>query len=68
MEEIVNVIINNGACIGCLVYFMFRDFKFMNLITTTLTNLQTTLDLTNKSMSNLQLTMSNIDDFIKKGE
>lgn len=27
LENIVNVLVNNGAAIGCLVYFMFYNSK-----------------------------------------
>lgn len=35
-EEIVSLIVNNGMGIACMVYFIFRDYKFMNTLMETL--------------------------------
>lgn len=43
MENIVNIIVNNGAMVGCLVYFMFRDYQFMQTINHSLTSVNDTL-------------------------
>lgn len=47
-DEIIALIINNGIGIACIVYFMFRDFKFMQRLSDLLSNLQTALDLIEK--------------------
>ena len=44
MEDIVSIIVNNGAMVGCLVYFMFRDYQFMNTINKSLTSVNDTLE------------------------
>lgn len=44
MENIVNIIVNNGAMVGCLVYFMFRDYQFMQTINKSLTSVDDTLE------------------------
>ena len=43
MEDIVSIIVNNGAMVGCLVYFMFRDYQFMTTINKSLTSVNDTL-------------------------
>lgn len=45
MEQIVDLIINNGIGVACIVYFMFRDYKFMNTLIQTLSTLQETTNL-----------------------
>lgn len=44
MNEIVNIIVNNGVAVGIIAYFIYRDNKFMNSLTTTLTTLQTSVN------------------------
>lgn len=36
MENIIDLIVNNGIGVACIVYFMFRDYKFVNKINETL--------------------------------
>ena len=43
-ESIVNYIINNGVAVGLLIYFVYRDNKFMNNLATTLKMLQISVD------------------------
>ena len=43
MEDIVSIIVNNGAMVGCLIYFMFRDYQFMTTIDKSLTSVDDTL-------------------------
>ena len=45
MDEIVNLFVNNGTAIAVIIYFMYRDFHFMNNLTTTLTTLVDTVDV-----------------------
>lgn len=45
MEDIINLIVSNGIGVACIVYFMFRDYKFQDNIAKTLTSLQETTDL-----------------------
>lgn len=47
-DEIIALIINNGIGIACIVYFMFRDYKFMQRLSDLLSSLQTALDLIEK--------------------
>lgn len=42
MSDIIDLVISNGIGVACIVYFMFRDYKFMS-------TLQKTLDSLNES-------------------
>lgn len=44
VETIVSLIINNGVAVGLLAYFVYRDNKFMNQLTVTLSTLQKSVD------------------------
>lgn len=45
MEEYVNLFLNNGTAIAVIVYFMWRDTKFMNRLDSTLTTIKNLLKL-----------------------
>ena len=45
MNEIVKLIMDSGTTIAVLAYFIYRDFKFMNKLDTSLTVLNETVDL-----------------------
>lgn len=44
VETIVSLIINNGVAVSLLAYFVYRDNKFMNQLTVTLSTLQKSVD------------------------
>ena len=44
VETIVSLIVNNGVAVGLLAYFVYRDNKFMNQLTITLSTLQKSVD------------------------
>ena len=48
MEQIIDMIVNNGIGVACIVYFMFRDFQFMKSLTEALASLDKTLNDLNK--------------------
>lgn len=50
MEEIVNLIVSNGIGVACICYFMFRDYKFQDTISKTLTQLEETTELIKQYM------------------
>lgn len=50
IEQIISVITNNGVCIGLLLYFVYRDNKFMNTLNTTLTTLRNTTESIKKML------------------
>lgn len=45
MNDIASMIINNGAAIGLLVYFVYKDNKFTSIISKSLTNISNSLDI-----------------------
>lgn len=45
MNDIASTIINNGAAIGLLVYFVYKDNKFTSMISKSLTNISNSLDI-----------------------
>ena len=44
IENIVQLLINNGTAIGVLIYFIFRDYKFNTQLSSTLAVLLTTVN------------------------
>lgn len=44
MEEIINLLVNNGVAVSVVVYFMYRDWKFQETLQQTLTTLVDTVD------------------------
>lgn len=39
MQEIINLLVNNGTAIAVIAYFIYRDNKFMSTLNSTLTQL-----------------------------
>ena len=54
IENIVQLLINNGTAIGVLIYFIFRDYKFNTQLSSTLAVLLTTVNT--------------IKDFLERGD
>ena len=50
IEQIISVVTNNGVSIGLLLYFVYRDNKFMNTLNTTLTTLRNTTESINNML------------------
>lgn len=62
MEQIANYIINNGVAVGVLIYFIFRDWKFMGTLTETLALLKQGQETTNKCLKALSDKKKEEDD------
>ena len=45
MEQIVDLIVNNGTAIALLVYFIYKDNKFTEQMTKSLTAINDSLDI-----------------------
>lgn len=45
IDEIVNIFVNNGIGVACIVYFIFRDYKFMTTLNETLSTLKESVNL-----------------------
>lgn len=39
MPDIVSLIVNNGVAVAVIIYFMFRDFKFISKLSDSLQEL-----------------------------
>ncbi len=51
MDEMVNLIVNNGTAIALLVYFIYKDNKFTENITKALTSIEESLEIIKESVS-----------------
>ena len=50
MNEIIDLIVNNGVGVACLVYFMIRDYKFVEKINNTLAVVESYIALREKKL------------------
>lgn len=48
MKSIVDLVVSNGIGVTCIIYFMFRDYKFMQTLQKTLDSLNESMDLIEK--------------------
>lgn len=48
MNDIIDLVISNGIGVACIVYFMFRDYKFMDTMQKTLSSLNESVSLIEK--------------------
>lgn len=51
MEEIMNLIVNNGSAIALLVYFIYKDNRFTETITKSLTAINESLEIIKDNMN-----------------
>lgn len=51
MDEIVNLIVNNGTAIALLVYFIYKDNKFTENITKALSSIEDSLEIIKESVN-----------------
>lgn len=49
MEQLLAILVNNGAAIGLLAYFIYRDNKFMNELNDVLSEVRTYLQIVTKT-------------------
>ncbi len=52
MQELITLITNNGVAVAVLVYFIYRDNKFMGTLQTTLQTLIDTVDALKDTINN----------------
>ena len=57
MEEIVNVIMNNGIGVACILYFMYFNSTTLKSITDTMSEVKQTLILLNEKINDLEKTI-----------
>lgn len=48
LKEIVDLVVSNGIGVACIVYFMFRDYKFMGAMQKALDSLNESVNLIEK--------------------
>lgn len=48
MKSVVDLVVSNGIGVTCIIYFMFRDYKFMQTLQKTLDSLNESMDLIEK--------------------
>ena len=51
MDEIVNLMVNNGTAIALLIYFIYKDNKFTENITKALTSIEESLEIIKESVN-----------------
>lgn len=44
MQDVVNLLTNNGVAVAVILYFMYRDYKFQESLQTTLQTLVDTIN------------------------
>lgn len=54
METLVNLIMNSGVSIAVIVYFMFRDYKFIQQLNSNIQKMIDVLCLTNDQISKIE--------------
>lgn len=54
IQELANLLLNSGVSIAVIGYFMYRDFRFMNTLQTTLTTLVDTVSTLKDCVNELQ--------------
>ena len=50
MNDIITVIVNNGSALALLAYFIYKDNKFTETITTALTSINESLEIIKEKM------------------
>lgn len=51
LDEMMNLIVNNGTAIALLIYFIYKDNKFTETITRALTSIEESLEIIKESVS-----------------
>ncbi len=52
MDQIVQMLVNNGTAVAVIAYFMYRDYKFMDTLESTLTTLVDTVNVLKDTLNN----------------
>ena len=51
MDEIMNLIVNNGTAVALLIYFIYKDNKFTENITKALSSIEESLEIIKESVN-----------------
>lgn len=54
MEEIVNILVNNGIGVACIVYFMYFNSTSLKAMTETMNEVKQSLILFNERLENIE--------------
>lgn len=54
MNDIITLIINNGSAVALLAYFIYKDNKFTQTITTALTSINESLEIIKESIKEVK--------------
>ena len=52
MDQIVQMLVNNGTAVAVIAYFMYREYKFMDTLQSTLTTLVDTVNVLKDTLDN----------------
>ena len=55
LQELSNILLNSGVTVAVLVYFIWRDYKFMDTLKTTLVSLINTTDSLRDCISEMKM-------------
>lgn len=50
MNDLITLIVNNGSALALLAYFIYKDNKFTETITTALTSINESLEIIKEKM------------------
>ena len=50
LDDIINLIVNNGTAVALLIYFIYKDNKFTENITKALTSIEESLEIIKDSV------------------
>lgn len=50
MDEIVNLVVDNGTAVALLIYFIYKDNKFSENLTKALTSIEESLQIIKESI------------------
>ena len=54
MEEIVNILVNNGIGVACIVYFMYFNSTSLKAMTETMNEVKQSLLIFNERLENIE--------------
>lgn len=63
MEEMINIIVNNGVAVACVLYFMHFNSTTLKQLTDTVTKVNESLIIFNERLENME---NNINDLLSK--
>lgn len=68
MEQLMNIIVNNGLGVASFAAFIFFIFKYMSKMEVTMEEISKTLTLIQNNLNTLQDRVNNIENIVIKKE